>query len=366
MKIAEIIKEIEKVAPRAWQESWDNSGLQVGSALQECSGVLIAVDATPGTVDEAVSLGCNLIVTHHPLFFKGVKRLTGATPVEVTAMNAIAAGVSIYACHTPIDSAPDGVSATMARMLGLEVMRPLVQQSGLFRKLTVMVPQAHADSVRDAMFDAGAGELGGYSCCSFNVEGTGTFLAGDDTNPWVGEHGELHREPEVAVNVLVPRRLQERVVSAMLEVHPYEVPAYEIFDLVNNPAPVGLGVVARYDRGVSVDEFVRRVKEAFGSPVVRATTPYDDEVKITRVALCGGSASEFIPDAIAAGAQVFLCSDTRYHAFVDHANDIMIVDIGHFESEECTKEIFYQIITGKFTNFAVYKSRNEKNPIKYL
>ncbi len=368
MLIGEIIAAIESFAPPAYQESWDNTGLQVGSRAVECSGALLCVDVTPAIVDEAISLGCNLIVSHHPLMFKGLKRITGSTPVEVSVMNAIAAGVSIYSCHTAIDNAEGGVSYTMAQKLGVKVQRALSPIEPRCCKLSVMVPEKEAESVRMALFDAGAGKLGNYDCCSFNVSGTGTFRALDGAHPFVGAIDELHHEPEVRVDVLVPTWLKGKVESALLEVHPYEEPAYEFVNLASPDRRIGSGIVGTLEKGVTARELIERVKAAFGSPIVRCTKyDYDDaEMKITRVAMCGGAGGSFIGDAIASGAQVYINSDTRYHEFLENQDKILIIDIGHFESEQCTKDIFYQIITQKFTNFAVYKSQLEINPINYI
>ncbi len=368
MTIGEILAQVEQFAPPAYQESWDNTGLQVGTRAAECSGVLLCVDVTPAIVEEAISKHCNLIISHHPLIFKGLKRITGATPVEVSVLNAIAAGVSIYSCHTAVDNTPGGVSYAMAERLGLTVRRALSPIAPRCCKLSVMVPEREAESVRMAMFDAGAGQLGNYDCCSFNVSGTGTFRANAGANPFVGEIDELHYEPEVRVDVLVPTWLKSKVESAMLEVHPYEVPAYEFVDITNPDPHIGSGVIGTYDQGVTPSQLIDKVKKAFNSPVVRCThfDADDKELLITRVALCGGAGGSFIGDAISSGAQVYINSDTRYHDFVDYQDKILIIDIGHFESEECTKDIFYQIITQKFTNFAVYKSQLEINPINYI
>lgn len=368
MLIGEITAAIEQVAPRGYQEEWDNTGMQVGNRMTECTGVLICVDVTPAIVEEAVSLGCNLIVSHHPLLFKGVKRLTGATPVEVSVMNAVAAGVSIYSCHTAIDNVPGGVSSVMAGMLGIDTMRVLDELPPRNLKLSVMVPRRSAESVRMALFDAGAGSLGNYDCCSFNTDGTGTFQPMPGAHPYVGEEGSIHEEPETRIDMLVPVWLRDKAESALLEVHPYEEPAYEFTALQNGSRHIGAGVIGTLRERMRPSSFVEHVKKTFGSPVARcsAYVTENSDIVISRVALCGGSGGSFIDRAIALGAQAYVTSDVRYHDFVDHRNDILLIDIGHYESEHCTKDIFYQIITRKFVNFAVYKSKLENNPIKYV
>ncbi len=372
MLINEIIAAIEAYAPRDFQETWDNSGVQVGTTAGECTGVLLCVDVTPRVVDEAVALGANLIISHHPLIFKGIKHLTGATPVEASIMNAIAAGVTIYSSHTAMDNTPGGVSYEMAQRLGVTVTSALSPMAPRWVKLTTMVPTADAQQVRAALFDACGGEIGNapnfgaqnYDCCSFNVEGIGTFRANDGTDPTVGDIGNLHHEKEVMITMLVRKPYLNRVIATLKQVHPYQTPAYEITELLNPVTSMGLGVVGTLDTPLTPGELITRVKQAFGSPIVRHTH-LDPDTKIYRVAMCGGAGGEFIPTAISARAQAYITSDTRYHDFVDHQDDILIIDIGHFESEQVTKDIFYHIITQKFANFAVYKSSVEKNSINY-
>lgn len=364
MKISAVIDCIERLAPRSLQEDFDNTGLQTGTPDDECTGVLLCVDPTPGIVAEAAERGCNLIISHHPLFFKGIKRLTGTTLVERTAIAAISAGIAIYSCHTSVDNAAGGVSWEMARRLGVKVLSVLQPRKADMLKLSVMVPESHADEVRLALFDAGAGRMGNYDCCSYNTSGTGTFRALEGADPYVGELLTLHREPEVRIDTVMPSRLRDRVEQALIQAHPYEVPTYEFIGLDNMSATTGSGVIGTLDSPVTPQELIRRVKAAFGSPVARCTRP--PEGYISRVAMCGGSGSFLIPDAIAAGAQAMITSDTRYHDFVDYAARILLIDIGHYESENCTKEIFLRTITEFFPNFAVYNSATEQNPINYL
>lgn len=364
MLIADIIAALEAKAPRRLQEDYDNSGLQIGSPLNECTGVMLCVDATPEVIAEAKKQGCNLVVSHHPLFFKGVRQLIGSTPVQVTAIDAIAAGISVYSCHTSLDNAYGGVSWVMAQKLGLTGVSVLDPQYGRLMKLAAMVPADQAELVRLALFDAGAGAIGNYDCCSYSVDGTGSFRALEGANPYVGELLDIHREPEVKVEVILPAALRNRVESALREVHPYEEPAYDFISLANASTRDGSGVYGVLDEPVTPDVLIGRVKQQFNSPVVRCSRL--PEGKISRIALCGGSGSSLFGKALARGAQVMITSDTKYHDFVDYSGYLLIIDIGHYESEYCTKEIFYRIITEKFPNFAVYNSVTEKNPINYL
>jgi len=364
MHIADITAAIEAMAPRHLQEGYDNSGFQVGSPMSECTGVMLCVDATPEVIAEAKSKGCNLVISHHPLFFKGVKQLIGATPVQIAAMEAIAAGISIYSCHTSLDNAYSGVSWEMARKLGLTDLNVLDPQSGTMMKLAVMVPNDHAELVRLALYDAGAGAIGNYDCCSFSTNGTGSFRALEGANPYVGELLDIHHEPEVKIEVILPAVLKRRIEAALREVHPYEEPAYDFIALANDSTREGCGVRGIFNEPMPAIDLVELVKSKFNTPVARCSRL--PEGNISRVALCGGSGSSLFGKAIASGAQAMITSDTKYHDFIDYGRDLLIIDIGHHESEYCTKEIFYRIITEKFPNFAVYNSVTEKNPINYL
>ena len=365
MTIAEITSAIETFAPLALQEDYDNSGLQVGDRTAECTGALLCVDVTPAIVDEAIARRCNLIISHHPLIFKGLKRITGATLVEQTVMKALQNGVAIYSCHTAIDNATNGVSWEMARLLELESVKVLEPQHNKLLKLSVMVPNAYSEDVKNSLYKAGAGKIGDYDCCSFAVEGKGSFRALDGANPFVGAHGEVHFEQETRIDVILPRWVKGKVEAALLQSHPYEEPAYEFIAIENVSKLTGSGVVGQLKTPMSLSKFVEKVKQTFGSPMVR-TNAEDTNVEVSVVAMCGGSGAFLVRNAIGAGAQVFLTSDTKYHDFVDYKNAINIIDIGHFESEQCTKNVFYRVIQEKFPNFALYYSDIEKNPINYL
>ena len=365
MTIADVTSAIEKFAPLALQEDYDNSGLQVGNRAQKCTGALLCVDVTPAIVDEAVERGCNLIISHHPLIFKGLKRLTGNSQVELTVMKAIKAEVAIYSCHTAIDNATNGVSWEMARRLSVGDLQVLEPQQGKMLKLSVMVPDAHCETVKNALFEAGAGAIGDYDSCSFSVQGNGSFRALSGANPFVGQVGEVHHEPETKIDVVLPRWLRSRVERALIDAHPYEEPAYEFIAMENESKYLGSGVVGQLSESVSLAQLISQIKEAFNSPMVRCNTANVCQ-PVSKIAMCGGSGAFLIRNAIAHGAQVYITSDVKYHDFVDYKNDIIIIDIGHFESEECTKSIFYREIQEKFPNFALYYSEIEKNPINYL
>ncbi|MCH5319750.1 MAG: Nif3-like dinuclear metal center hexameric protein [Paramuribaculum sp.] len=362
--IRDIISLIEDFAPSALQESYDNCGLQVGDATLECTGALLCVDARPEIVEEAKRKGLNLIICHHPLFFKGLKRIIGNTQVEKTAWAAIKHDIAIYASHTSLDNARGGVSFSMAEALGLNNIRFLSPQDDKILKLSVWIPRAHALDLRDQLFMAGCGQLGNYDNCSFSVEGTGTFRPLEGSCPADGTINALHSGEEVRLELLLPRWIKSKVEETILLNHPYEEPAYEFSSVTIGTKSSGLGAVGELSSPITAVSLIERIKSTFNSPVVRCNR-FDIHTPVRKVALCGGSGSSFIENAIREKAQVYITSDTGYHAFVDYADKILIADIGHFESENCAKNIFYGIIKEKFPNFAVEYSKTESNPIIY-
>jgi dinuclear metal center YbgI/SA1388 family protein len=371
MLTGNIISAIEAYAPPALQEQWDNTGVQVGSRRRECSGVLLCVDVTPDVVREAIDRECNLIISHHPLLFKGLKRITGASLVEEAVILAIKHDITIYSAHTAMDSAQDGVSYEMAKRLGarcLSVLQPLADRA---LKLTVYVERSRASEIADALLDAGAGDYNSplATCSAADIAATSLDTAdAPQSAPVFGNipnlisHTPLTR---IETHVAAWRRADIEQALAQLNVNTHLTYEFQPLSTVDNN--IGLGMRAVYDTPLTPAELIERVKMAFNSPIVRTSYREDKaDMAITRIAMCGGAGGEFIPDAIRSGAQAFISSDIRYHDFVTFGDAILIIDIGHFESESCTKDIFYHVITEKFPNFAVYYSQLEKNPINYL
>mgnify|MGYP005837676013 CR=1 FL=1 len=364
MTVSEITTILESFAPLAFQEDYDNSGLIVGNANMVVKGILLTVDVTPQVVAEALAKGLNLIIAHHPIIFKGLKRITGKNYVEQVVIDAIKNDIAIYAAHTNVDSVVGGVSFKMAELLGLSNTEVLSPIQGQLVKLVTFVPTEHADDVRRAIFSQGAGVIGNYDSCSFNIQGQGSFRAGDATNPFVGEKGKIHFEPEVRIETIVLRHKLNDVITAMVEAHPYEEVAYDIYPLDLPYKKAGLGVVGNLPEPVNTLDFIKHVKQQFGVPCVKYTNPLKDF--ISRVAICGGSAISLLNDAIAVNADVFITADVKYHQFFDAENRIVILDIGHFESERFTVDIFYDLLSKKMSNFAVLKSEVRTNPINYI
>jgi dinuclear metal center YbgI/SA1388 family protein len=366
MQIATILAHLESIAPIGYQEGYDNAGLLTGSGDWECTGVLTTLDSTEAVVEEAMSRNCNLIVAHHPIIFGGLKKITGKNYVERTVIAAIRNNIAIYAIHTNLDNVMHGVNGRMAEKLGLVNCRPLQSREGGqggLQKLVVFVPSTHLDDVRQAIFSAGAGQIGQYSECGFAVEGKGTFRGGEGTHPFAGKPGLLHEENETRLEVILPVALGARVVAAMLAAHPYEEVAYDMIPLANPVPGVGSGLVGELPETLNEQAFLARLKEVFGLRVVRHTPLTGRPVETC--ALCGGAGSFLISKALGAGANFFVTSDVKYHEFFDADGRLVIADIGHFESEQFTIDLLFDVLREKFPNFAVLKSTTITNPVNY-
>lgn len=364
MKVRDIANAIEEFAPLYLQEDYDNAGIQVGDPDREVESALLCTDVTEAVVAEAIDRGAGMVISHHPLIFRGLKKLAGRTPVERMVAKAIEHGVAIYSAHTNIDNARGGVSFKMAEKLGLTGVEVLDQQRGTLRKVVVYVPTAQADAVEQAMWRAGAGRLGDYDSCSYRLSGEGRYRAVEGARPFAGAVGEHHVEPEVRVEVLVHQARCAAVLSAMLAAHPYEEPAFDVIALDNADRYSGSGVVGSISPEPAM-QFLQRLKAAFGAAAVRYSGHTEGRT-ISRVALCGGAGSFLVGRAIAAGADVLVTGDMKYHDFQGNEDRIILADIGHYESEQYTKEIFCDIIKKKNPNFAVYFAQSEENQIKYL
>ena len=364
MKVRSVCEFIEEVAPLALQESYDNAGLLIGDPQMDVTAVLVTIDITEEVIQEAIEHNCNLIISHHPLIFSGLKRITGQNLVQRCVALAIKNDIAIYAAHTNLDNVLSGVSGKIASKIGLQNLAILQPKSRGLLKLITFVPQLHAFTVRQAMLDAGAGSIGNYDSCSYNMEGFGTFRANENAKPFVGEVDKLHSESEMRIEVILPAYNKSKVLKALVETHPYEEPALDIVELANSWETVGAGIVGELEQEEDATAFLNRIKTIFNVPTIRHTQLNKNTVK--RVALCGGAGSSFLSDAIAANADVYISGDFKYHEFFDAENRIIIADIGHFESEQFTKDIFYEIITEKMPTFAVRISDTKTNPINYL
>ncbi len=364
MKLTELITHLESLAPLSYQEDYDNAGLIVGRQDKEVHQALISLDCTEAVVDEAIAHGCQVIISHHPIVFRGLKKLNGKTYIERVLEKAIKHDIALYAIHTNLDNVMNGVNARICKTIGLLDCRILVPKHGLLKKLVTFVPLNYADSVRDALFNAGAGNIGNYTDVSFNTNGTGSFKGNENTNPFVGEQGVRHLEPEIRMETIYPSNLESKILMALFMEHPYEEVAYDLYPLTNQYQNVGSGMMGELEQPMDEAQFLQLVKYKMNTTVIRHTKLRGKPVK--KVAVCGGSGSFLLKQAIAAGADVFITADFKYHEFFDAEDHLIIADIGHFESEQFTQNLLAEIIQNKFANFAVRLTEVNTNPIKYL
>lgn len=364
IRIKEIVDHFESIAPCALQESYDNSGLLVGNSGSLVEAALVTLDVTEAVVDEAIQKHCGLIVAHHPVIFAGLKKLTGRNYVERLILKAIKNDVAIYAAHTNLDAATGGVNDKICEKLGLVNTKVLQPITGQLKKLVTFIPYDAAEKVRQAVFSAGAGHIGNYDWCGYNLEGTGSFRGDEHTNPHVGEKGRVHYEKEIRFETIFPDWLKSNIIRALIASHPYEEVAYDIYPLDNAMENTGLGRVGELPEPVEEKKLLETLKNIFGSGCIKHTALRGKQVK--KVALCGGAGSFLLKEAIASGADLFVSADFKYHQFFDAEGKIVIADVGHFESEQFTKELFYEVLVKKFPKFAVRFSEVTTNPICYF
>jgi dinuclear metal center YbgI/SA1388 family protein len=364
MKIKDITSYLEIIAPLSLQESYDNAGLLTGNAQWECTGIITALDATEEVVKEAIEKKCNLIVAHHPIVFGGLKKITGKNYVEQTIITAIKNDIAIYAIHTNLDNVVDGVNGKIADQLGLINRKILLPKKDILKKLITFVPPEKLEEVRNAIFSAGGGQVGNYSECSFTVAGEGTFAGNENTQPYVGKPGERHTEKETRVEIIFPGWIENDILNALKTAHPYEEVAYDVISLDNGYQNVGSGLVGELEKPVSEADFLDILKKAFKLSVIRHTPLLGK--KVQKIALCGGSGSFLTGAAIATGADFYVTGDIKYHEFFDANGKLVIADIGHYESEQFTIDLLFDILSKKFLNFAVLKTGIITNPVLYF
>lgn len=364
MNLKEITDVIESIAPIPTQESYDNSGLLVGNSSKEITGAIITLDITEEVIDEAILTGANLVISHHPLIFKPLKKITGSNAVEACVLKAIKNDIALYSAHTNLDNSLEGVNAILAEKLNLVDIKILEPAKGVLRKLVVFVPESHHEVVRNAIFSSGAGVIGNYDCCSFNTSGKGTFKAMEGTNPFVGEIGELHVEPEIKIETIMPSYLEKKVLKAISEVHPYEEVAWDSYNLTNEHTTVGSGMIGILDIEQEEKEFLNTIKSTLGIPFVKHSPLRGKGVK--KIGLCGGSGNFLIQSAINQGCDVFVTGELKYHDYFMAEGKIILVEAGHYETEQFSKELLYKKLKEKFTTFALQISGIDTNPVKYL
>ncbi len=364
MKIQEITTFLESVAPASLQESYDNAGLLTGNSNWFCSGIITTLDATEAVVQEAIDKGCNLIVAHHPIIFSGLRKITGKNYVEQTIIAAIKNDIAIYALHTNLDNVLHGVNAAIADKLGLVNQKILQPKNDTLKKLYTFVPVEFAENVRSAIFNAGGGHISNYSECSFNTAGQGTFKPGEGTNPFTGKRGIRHTEDEIKMEMIFPAWQQKTILAALVAAHPYEEVAYDVVPLDNQNQQVGSGLLGELPEPLNETALLELLKQKFNHSVIRHTPLLAKPVK--KIALCGGAGSFLIGAAVAAGADFYITADVKYHEFFDANGRLVIADIGHYESEQFTTDLLFDILSQKFPTFAIQKTGVKTNPVQYF
>ncbi|AUP78384.1 Nif3-like dinuclear metal center hexameric protein [Flavivirga eckloniae] len=364
MIVQDVINHLEKLAPLAYAEDFDNVGLLVGNKNEKLTGVLVTLDTLEAVVDEAIEENCNLIVSFHPIIFKGLKKLTGKNYVERVVMKAIKHDIAIYSMHTALDNALQGVNDIICNQLELTNKRILIPQSQTIKKLTTYVPKDEAEQLRAALFNVGAGSIGNYDDCSFNVEGYGTFNGNEGSNPTKGEKGQIHTEAETKITVTYAKHLESKIIKTLFDTHSYEEVAYEITTLENKNQNIGMGMVGELKVPMDEPDFLNYLKVKMNTACIRHSSFLSKPIK--KVAVLGGSGSFAIQAAKASGAHVFITADLKYHDFFTAENRILLTDIGHYESEQYTKNLLVAYLTKKITNFAVILSKITTNPVKYF
>jgi len=364
MIVQDVINHLHELAPLNYAEDFDNVGLLVGDKNMKVNRILVTLDTLESVVDEAIENKCNLIVSFHPIIFKGLKKLTGKNYVERVVIKAIKNNIAIFAIHTALDNAFKGVNSIICDQLNLKNKRILIPQPGSIKKLQTYVPVSHAHSLRNALFEAGAGSLGNYEFCSFNFDGKGTYRGNENSNPTLGKKEELHKENETAISVIFKKHLEPKIVSTLLQEHPYEEVAYEIMVLNNTDANTGMGMLGELDEPMNELDCLQWIKTTFNSGVIRHSQLQSKPIK--KIAVLGGSGSFAIGAAKALGADLFITSDLKYHDFFSAEDDILLADIGHYESEQFTKSFLVDYLSKKITSFAIILSKTNTNPVKYL
>lgn len=364
MVVQDVINHLHNLAPLAYAEDFDNVGLLVGNKNQPVTGVLVTLDTIEAVVDEAVENNCNLIVSFHPIIFKGLKKITGNTYVERVVIKAIQHNIAIFAIHTALDNAFQGVNAIICDRLGLKNKQVLMPQKGTIKKLTTYVPKVNADTLKQSLFNIGAGNIGNYDNCSFSSEGIGTFKGNANSNPVIGEIGKLQQEDETQINITFHKHLESLVLKTLFETHPYEEVAYEITTLNNTNQHIGMGMIADLEPSQPEEDFLNFVKNKMKASLIRHSKLLNKPIQ--KVSVLGGSGAFAIGAAKAAGADIFITADLKYHDFYSAENDIVVADIGHYESEQFTKTFLVDYLSKKITNFAIILSKTNTNPVKYF
>ncbi len=361
MKLNKIIECLEKWAPLSLQEEYDNTGLIIGNNQNEIKGVLVTLDCTEDVINEAIKKKCNLIISHHPLIFRPIKKITGSNYVERSILKAIENSIAIYSIHTNLDNIISGVNSKIAEKIELKNVKILNKKSNILSKIEFYVPKDYKENILKKLFKIGAGKIGNYDSCSFQVEGLGTFRPNNNASPFIGKNDKFQKSNEVKVELVFHNHLEKELIRCLKESHPYDEVAFYITKINNKSEMVGSGIIGNLK--IDSNNLLKKLKNIFKTKIIKHTTL--NKNKVSKIAICGGSGSILIDNAIKNGADVYITSDLKYHDFFEGDNKMLIVDIGHYESEQFTKELIFEYLNKKLVNIAIHLSKVNSNPIRY-
>jgi dinuclear metal center YbgI/SA1388 family protein len=362
VKCEEIARYIEEFAPTALAEDWDNVGLLLGSRNSDVKRVLVCLDVTSKVVEEAIEKGVDLIVSHHPFIFRGIKRITEDEPKGKLIFKLIRNSIGVYSAHTNYDVAEGGLNDHLAEIIGLKEIRNLksYKREKLY-KIVVFVPEDYIDEVRNAMSSAGAGWIGKYSDCSFMVKGIGTFKPLENTNPHIGMQGRLEKVSEYRLETIAPQNLINKVVSSMVKSHPYEEVAYDVYPLQLSGKEYGLGKVGYLEKPMPLKEFIELVHSRLNVDTVRLIGNVRHDIR--KVATFCGSFDESWQDILRENADILITGDIKYHAAVDiQEMGLCVMDAGHYNTEKIMVMRMAKMLSEKFRNIDVISCNMEQDP----
>ena len=363
MQIKQIISNLESIFPLQYADTFDNVGLIIGDEKNIAKKALIALDVTKQVLDEAISIDCNFIISYHPVLFNSIKRINNSDIMQSLYIKAIKNNISIYSIHTALDNSYHSSDSWVSDALKINNKKKLINKKNIIKKLTTYVPLNYANDLRKSLFEAGAGDIGNYSNCSFSFQGEGTYLPEHNSNPSMGVKGELNHERETCVGVVFPFYLESKILKALFQNHPYEEVAYEVYMLENYNQNIGLGWIGSLPQAITQIEFLNMLKTKLDIPCIRHTKA--GEKKIKKIAFIQGSGAFAINKAIEKGADVFVSSDFKYHDFMHLEDTILLADIGHFESEKLVSRHLFNVFKNKLPKFEFVISNLEVNPINY-
>jgi dinuclear metal center YbgI/SA1388 family protein len=335
-RLADVVAALDALYDPSRAEQWDAIGLVCGDPDAEVRRVLFAVDPVAAVADEAVAWEADLLITHHPLFLRPVHGVAASTPKGRVVHSLIRHGIGLHVAHTNADSADPGVSDALAAAIGLSELRPLApQRADATDKLVVFVPEPDAAHVIDALASAGAGRIGDYDRCAWTTSGVGTFRPGEGTNPTIGSVGAIEEVPETRVEMVLPRGRRRAVLSALVDAHPYEEPAYDVYELASLPATTGIGRIGTLAEAESLEAFAGRVARALPATAGGVRVAGDPEAQVRSVAVCGGAGDSLFDAVRTAAVDAYVTADLRHHPAAEarEAGGPALVDVAHWASE---------------------------------